>query len=80
MDVNKKFMVVEFSDGLQIVPEVWLNITKKTCIWPSHFKTQLRINKAIITKEMPKEQYEGMWEELPIKRIFGSAGELISSR
>lgn len=71
-------MVVEFSDGLQIVPEVWLNTTKKTCIWPTHFKTQLRINKAIITKEMPKGQCD--WEELPVKRIFASAGELKNSR
>lgn len=78
MDANKKFMIVEFSDGLQIVPEVWLNTTKKTCIWLSHFKTQLRINKAIVTKEMPKEQCD--WKELPIKRIFGSASELINSR
>lgn len=78
VDVNKKFMIVEFSDGLQIVPEVWLNTTKKTCIWPSHYKTQFRINKAIITKEMPKEPCD--WEQLPIKRIFGSASELISSR
>lgn len=44
------------------------------CIWPSHFKTKLRINKAIMTKEMPQEVCD--WEELPIKRIFGIASKL----
>ncbi|KAM0734810.1 hypothetical protein ACS0PU_011629 [Formica fusca] len=71
MDANKKFIIVEFSDGLQIIPARWLNTTKETCIWPSHLKTQRRINTAIITGEMLKEQCD--WEELPLKRIFGSA-------
>jgi len=74
MDDNKTFVIVEFSDGLQIVPAIWLNTIKKTCIWPSHFKTQLRINKAIMTGEISKENCD--WQELSIKRIFGSASEL----
>lgn len=73
MDGNRKFTIVEFSDGLQIIPSIWLNITKETCIWPSHFKTQLRINRAIMTGEIPKEQCD--WEELPVKKIFGTAGK-----
>lgn len=44
MDGNKKFIIVEFSDGLQIVPAIWLNGSKQICIWPSHLKTQQRIN------------------------------------
>lgn len=75
MDANKKFIIVEFSDGLQIIPARWLNTTKETCIWPSHFKTQRRINTAIITEEMPKQLCD--WEELPLKRIFGSAGDRV---
>lgn len=75
MDANKKFIIVEFSDGLQIIPARWLNTTKGTCIWPSHLKTQRRINTAIITGEMLKEQCD--WEELPLKRIFGSAGDRV---
>lgn len=70
-DGNIIYMIVEFSDGLQIVPAKWLNNIKETCIWPSHFKTQLRINKAVITGEMPKERCD--WQELEVKRIFGSA-------
>ncbi|XP_024872877.1 uncharacterized protein LOC112455295, partial [Temnothorax curvispinosus] len=72
MDSNKKFMVVEFSDGLQIVPTQWLNFAEQTCIWPSHLKTQLRINKAIITRKMPNKEQRN-WKELPIKRMFRSA-------
>lgn len=72
MEKNKKFVICEFSDGLQVIPARWLNTVKQTSIWPSHFKTQRRINTAIITGEIPKEQ--GDWEELPVKKIFGSAG------
>lgn len=70
--MDGKYLIVEFSDGLQIIPRRWVDTIKQTSIWPSHFKTQRRINSAILTGEMPKEQYD--WEELPIKRIFGSAG------
>lgn len=75
MDSNRTFTVVEFSDGLQIVPTIWLSTTKESCFWPSRFKTQLRINRAILTSEMPKKKEECDWEQLPVKRIFGSAGK-----
>lgn len=70
-DDNIMYVIVEFSDGLQIVPAKCLNNTKETYIWPSHFKIQLRINKAVITGEMPKERYD--WQELEVERIFGNA-------
>lgn len=67
------FIIAEFQDGLQLIPAVWFNADKQTCIWPSHYKTKLRINKAIIKQEIP--QNESDWEELRIKRIFGVAGK-----
>ncbi|KYM99496.1 hypothetical protein ALC62_09759 [Cyphomyrmex costatus] len=70
MDSNG-FIIAEFHDGLQLTPTAWYNINKSSSIWPSHFKTKLRINKAIVTKEMPREKSD--WEELPIKKIFGTA-------
>lgn len=71
---NDGFIIAEFDDGLQLIPAKWYNGDKQVCIWPSHFKTKLRINKAIMTKEMPQEVCD--WEELPIKRIFGIASKL----
>lgn len=70
-----KFLIVEFSDGLQIIPTKWMNTIKKTAIWPSHLKTERRLHVAIVSEEMPKEQCD--WEEFPIKRIFGSAGNIV---
>lgn len=67
------FIIAEFNDGLHLIPESWYNASKQSCIWPSHFKTKMRINKAIITREMPQNHLE--WDELPIKRVFGKAGK-----
>lgn len=70
-----QFIIVEFHDGLQVIPSVWCNADKLSCIWPSHMKTKYRINKAIITREVPREISD--WEKLPIKRIFGGASKEI---
>lgn len=70
-----QFLIVEFHDGLQVVPSVWYNADKLSCIWPSHMKTKYRINKAIMTREMPRGKAD--WEELSIKRIFGEASKRI---
>lgn len=69
---NNGFVVVEFNDGLQIIPAAWYNADDQSCIWPSHFKTKFRINKAIIAREMPREKSD--WEHLSITRVFGIAG------
>lgn len=74
MDKNQ-FIIAEFHDGLQVIPSVWYNADKLSCIWPSHMKTKYRINKAILAREMPRERSD--WEELPIKRIFGGASKRI---
>lgn len=67
------FIIVEFHDGLQIIPSIWYNAHKKSCIWPSLYQTKLRINKAIINQETPKNESD--WEELHVKRMFGVAGK-----
>ncbi|XP_070166256.1 uncharacterized protein [Polyergus mexicanus] len=68
----KVFIIAEFNDGLQLISALWYNADKKSCIWPSHFKSKFRINKAIITGEMLQNNSE--WDELAIKRIFSKAG------
>lgn len=34
------FIIAEFQDGLQLIPAVWFNADKQTCIWPSHYKNK----------------------------------------
>lgn len=70
---NTRFIIAEFNDGLQIIPAAWFNADKQLCIWPSHFKTKLRINKAIMSREMPKKKTD--WDELSVKRLFGTTGK-----
>ncbi|KYQ58855.1 hypothetical protein ALC60_02143 [Trachymyrmex zeteki] len=69
--MDNGFIIAEFHDGLQLIPTAWYNKNNSSSIWPSHFKTKLRINKAIVTKEMPRDKSD--WEELSIKKIFGTA-------
>lgn len=66
---KKNYIIMEFNDGLQMIPAAWFNKDTLSSIWPSHFKTKLRINKAILTREMPREKSD--WEEIPVKRVSG---------
>jgi len=52
----KKFSIVEFDDGLSVVPSIWLEETNEGmhAIWPNHLKNQISINKAIINEEVPQ--------------------------
>lgn len=72
MDSNA-YIIAEFKDGLQLIPGLWYNGDKNSSIWPTHLKSKFRINKAIITREMPRNTFE--WEELPVKRVFSTAGK-----
>lgn len=70
---SSRFIIAEFHDGLKLILAAWYNADNSSSIWPSHFKTKLRINKAIMTKEIPREKSD--WEELPIKKVFGIASK-----
>lgn len=70
--MDNAYLITEFDDGLQLIPASWYNADRNSSIWP-HFKGKFRINKAIMTREMP--QNKCLWDELPVKRIFGRAGK-----
>jgi len=63
---NKVFIVAEFSDGIQVIPKMWLQ-SKDFCKYPSHYKTDSRIRKAIEKEEPPASD----WSSFKIERIFG---------
>lgn len=65
------YVIAEFCDGLQLIPALWYNTARNSSIWPTHFKSKFRINKAM-TREMPQDIE---WDVLPVKRIFGRAGK-----
>lgn len=67
------YVIAEFEDGLQLILALWYNADRNSSIWPIHFKSKFRVNKVIITREMPQNNIE--WDVLPVKRIFGRAGK-----
>lgn len=70
--VQKKFSVVEFPDGLQIVPSCWIDKDKNECIWPGYIKSQYTLDRLLTKAIVPDETVK--WDICRIKRIFGSAG------
>ncbi|TGZ49103.1 Uncharacterized protein DBV15_12488, partial [Temnothorax longispinosus] len=60
--------IVEFEDGLQLVPSNWLRGTSE-CFWPTHENIK-RLHKNIAEcKELDDEN----WEIVKVVRIFGRA-------
>ncbi|XP_039304092.1 uncharacterized protein LOC105204900 isoform X2 [Solenopsis invicta] len=63
---NQGFIVAEFYDGIQVIPKSWLQ-SDDVCKYPSHYKTDLKIRKAIEKEEIPTSN----WSSVKIDRIFG---------
>lgn len=59
-------IVAEFYDGIQVIPKSWLQ-SNDVCKYPSHYKTDLKIRKAIEKEEIPTSN----WSSVKIDRIFG---------
>ncbi|XP_029154844.1 uncharacterized protein LOC114927940 [Nylanderia fulva] len=68
---NQGFVVAEFPDGIQVIPKIWLQ-NKDKCKYPSHFKTDIKIRKAVEKQEIPKFD----WPALEVIRIFGEYSSL----
>jgi len=63
---NRGFIVAEFSDGIQVIPKIWLQ-SEDLCKYPLHYKTDARIRKAIEKEETPNFD----WPSFKINRTFG---------
>lgn len=57
-DKKKKFAVVEFKDGLQIVSITWLSGDLQSSKWPKNYISNDRYNKAIKFMEVPDSTWE----------------------
>lgn len=68
-----KYSVVEFPDGLQIVPSCWINEQRTESIWPSHIKSQYALEKLLTNAIVSLET--ATWDVYKINRTFGSAGK-----
>ena len=68
------FSIVEFEDGLQVVPRKWV-IDDKRCCWPNNINSQMSLNKLIIGEIHP----EDTWDVYVIKKIYGSASKYLEA-
>jgi len=68
-----KFQVVEFLDGVQVVPIRWLSEDKKKCVFPVHVNNQNQYNKMVATMSSPKES----WQSWDVLKVIGSSGETV---
>lgn len=68
--VKYRYHLVEFEDGLQVVPENWIQKITNECRYPNYKKDQ-EIDKAIKNQQTPKDD----WLLYPIKRLFGIYGK-----
>lgn len=66
----QRFAIVEFEDGLQLVPSAWMSDNEKECFWPPHTSLS-KINRAISNCEVVSDN----WQTLKIIRIFGTASK-----
>jgi len=64
-----RFSIIEFEDGLQLVPTNWLKGTSE-CFWPTHGNLK-RLHKNISECEEPDVN----WDILKVVRIFGTASK-----
>lgn len=69
MQKENFFAIVEFEDGLQIIPNNWLSADLKKAVWPN-FTNNKRYDKAVKTMEEPQST-----SEHPICKIYGTYGK-----
>ncbi|XP_070169708.1 uncharacterized protein [Polyergus mexicanus] len=67
MTDTKFYAIVEFEDGLQIVPYNWLNEDSKKAVWPN-FTNNKRYDKAVKLMEEP----ELTWLTHNIRKVYGT--------
>lgn len=64
------FVIVEFADGLQMVPNTWLINDMTECLWPLYTKNE-RCDRAVRFMEPPEKE----WQKHSIKRIMATASQ-----
>ncbi|XP_032690378.1 uncharacterized protein LOC116853414 [Odontomachus brunneus] len=67
--MSKKYHIVEFDDGLQIIPDNWFTSGEKTALYWPNVSNENEYNKAV---EKMKDFNRNNVTIVPVKRIFGS--------
>ncbi|KYN02501.1 hypothetical protein ALC62_06676 [Cyphomyrmex costatus] len=73
---NDKYVIVEFKNGLQIIPITWLTTDLNRAKWPNSYITNKRYDKAVRYMEEP----ESTWEEYPVIKIYATCADYSVAR
>lgn len=60
-----RYAIVQFEDGLQVIPTKWLNGDLTTAFW-TNFTNNKRYDKAVKLMEDP----ESTWMQHPVEKIY----------
>ncbi|CAL1683848.1 unnamed protein product [Lasius platythorax] len=77
LQFTENFYVIQFDDGLALVPNNWLRVSdnkkQRVCFYPN-YDVKKRLNKAIENKEIPDlKNVKAGWAMYDVLRIFASA-------
>ncbi|XP_039307414.1 uncharacterized protein LOC113005933 [Solenopsis invicta] len=75
-DKEKKYVVVEFEDGVRIVPITWLSTDLQRSKWPKKYTTNKRYDRAIKTMEEPDDT----WDEHRVIKIYATCSDYTTVR
>lgn len=68
---HRNYVVVEFHDGLQLIPRNWITVDKCIAYFPDMTKiTSKQFDKLVLNTEQPHSS----WETFEIKKIWASSG------
>lgn len=64
------YAIVEFEDGVQLIPKNWLSKDFKKAAWPN-FTNNKRFDKAVKLMEEP----QSTWSQHSIRKIYARIGK-----
>lgn len=70
--MGNKYLIVEFEDGVQIIPSNWADANQVQAFWP-HFKSHIKYNMAVRNLLQPGAD----WQKCDILRVLYSTGVYI---
>lgn len=72
---NKKYTVVEFEDGVALVPSLWLIEDGEKCRWPMYGDNAMKFNFAVGSCEVPPAEDGSLWTTLSVWQIICTASK-----
>ncbi|XP_032679529.1 uncharacterized protein LOC116847978 [Odontomachus brunneus] len=76
MTDKKRYVIVEFKDGLQIVPITWLSTDSRRSKWPRNYISNDRYDRAVRSMEIP----DSTWEEHDVLKIYTTCSDYTVAR